>query len=63
LQDRTGIARYLLTRFGQVDLLADLFGQRNSGLLLELANLHGDSRLRQVQLISRARKAEVLCDC
>jgi len=43
----------------QVDLLAELLEERKAGVVLELLDLGGDGRLRQVQLFGRARETQV----
>jgi hypothetical protein len=50
----------LFTGLGQINLLAELFGQSEARLLLQLPDLHRDRRLRQVQLLRGTSVAQVL---
>ena len=58
----TRVAVDLCSGFRQMDLLAELLGQRNAGLLLELPHLHRDRRLRQMQLLRGASETQILRD-
>jgi hypothetical protein len=63
LQDGPCVAVDLLAGLGQVNTLAELLGQRQASLLLELPNLHRHGGLGQVQLFGRFREAQVLGYC
>ena len=49
----------MFTGFGEMDLLATALEQRDAGMLLELLDLQRHRRLREVQLLRRAGKAQV----
>src|SRR3989344_4703655 len=52
----TGLERFL-SGGGEMDVLADVFEQRKAHGALQLLDLHGNSRLSQVQFGAGARKA------
>ena len=52
-----GVAQQLPPRVGEVDPPAELLDERQPGRLLELAHLHRDGRLRQVQRLGGGSEA------
>jgi len=57
-EDRAAVMKHFLAGRRQVNLLAELFKKRQSGVLLKLLDLRGDGRLGEVELLGGARKAE-----
>ena len=59
LDDDPARLKHLHPRRREVDLLAELLEQRKAGMILQLFDLDGHRRLRQVQLFGSPRKAQV----
>jgi hypothetical protein len=51
--------RQPLARFSQCELAGNALEQRQPDSFLQLPDLHGDRRLRQVQFLGGARKARI----
>ena len=59
LDDGAAVLQHLLAGLGQIDLAPELLEKPLPGVRLELLHLRGHRRLREVQLLRRAREAQV----
>ncbi len=59
LDDAAAVVQHLRAGRGEVDPLAQLLEQRQAHVMFELPNLCGNSGLREMQFLRRARKAQM----
>ena len=59
LNDSAAVVQHFRAGRREVDLFAELLEERQSGVLLQLANLCGHRGLREMQLLGGAREAQV----
>jgi hypothetical protein len=59
LGDGPAVVIKFVSGIGEVDFLAHLFKQRQADIILQLLDLHGNSRLSQMELLCGAREAQV----